>query len=400
VTDDGPFGDDDNPFGDLPFFGDLSKLFQTSGPINWEAAQQFAQSLATEGTSEPNVEPADRIKIEQLARIAELQVANATGLDPTSTGNPAQIVTVTRAEWARRTLDAYRSLFERLAGRLTSAPPDSSPEAPEAQLLGGLFQFLNPMMMAMTSGSMAGHLAKQSLGQYHLPIPRVGDDVLVLSTNINEFADEWSIPVDDVRLWVCVHDLTFHSVLSIPHVATAINEILGDYIDGFQSDPMALESKLGELEVSGSDPMDLQGQLQSILGDPEALLGAMRTSEQDTVVPKLEALLGVIIGYVDHVLDEVGSGLIASIDLLAEAFRRKRVTAGPSDRFVTRLLGLDLRPEVIEEGARFVAGVIERAGEGGLRRLWEIPQNLPTPNEVAAPGLWLARIDLPDTPQS
>jgi uncharacterized protein (DUF2342 family) len=41
-----------------------------------------------------------------------------------------------------------------------------------------------------------------------------------------------------------------------------------------------------------------------------------------------------------------------------------------------------------------VAGVLERAGTEGLRRLWTDEAHLPTPPEVDAPGLWLARIDL------
>jgi uncharacterized protein (DUF2342 family) len=46
----------------------------------------------------------------------------------------------------------------------------------------------------------------------------------------------------------------------------------------------------------------------------------------------------------------------------------------------------------------FVRGVVERAGEEGLVRLWHSGKELPTPAELNAPGLWLARIDLPDSP--
>ena len=49
-----------------------------------------------------------------------------------------------------------------------------------------------------------------------------------------------------------------------------------------------------------------------------------------------------------------------------------------------------------DRGSAFVEGVIERAGADGLARLWESERMLPSPPEVDAPGLWLARIDLPD----
>ena len=36
-----------------------------------------------------------------------------------------------------------------------------------------------------------------------------------------------------------------------------------------------------------------------------------------------------------------------------------------------------------------------RAGEDALHRLWEADRDLPTTAEVDAPGIWLARIELP-----
>ncbi|MGH9176998.1 MAG: zinc-dependent metalloprotease, partial [Acidimicrobiales bacterium] len=64
------------------------------------------------------------------------------------------------------------------------------------------------------------------------------------------------------------------------------------------------------------------------------------------------------------------------------------------DRYVARLLGVGLRQAAYERGRQFVDGVVERAGEEGLARLWASAEELPTPAEVDAPGLWLARIDL------
>jgi uncharacterized protein (DUF2342 family) len=81
--------------------------------------------------------------------------------------------------------------------------------------------------------------------------------------------------------------------------------------------------------------------------------------------------------------------------MLTEALRRRRVETAESDRFVERLLGVEMTQSVYDRGSTFVGGVIERAGEDGLARLWESERMLPSPPEVDAPGLWLARIDLP-----
>ena len=76
--------------------------------------------------------------------------------------------------------------------------------------------------------------------------------------------------------------------------------------------------------------------------------------------------------------------------------QRHRVERGEAERFIEGLLGLKLERAHYERGAAFVDGVVERAGLEGLNRLWDGPAMLPTPNELDAPGLWLARIDLPD----
>jgi putative hydrolase len=136
--------------------------------------------------------------------------------------------------------------------------------------------------------------------------------------------------------------------------------------------------------------------LQSLFGDPETLLGAIQSPEQQQLLPQLEALVAVIVGYVDHVMDGIGGGLIGTYSMLTEALRRRRVEVAPSDRFVERLFGLELTQPQYDRGAAFVEGVAERAGDAGLGRLWESERTLPTPAEVDAPGLWLARIDLPE----
>jgi uncharacterized protein (DUF2342 family) len=58
------------------------------------------------------------------------------------------------------------------------------------------------------------------------------------------------------------------------------------------------------------------------------------------------------------------------------------------------LLGLELDRDHYEQGVAFCSGVVERAGVDGLNRLWEGPHMVPTAAELAAPGLWLARIEL------
>jgi len=381
----------------MPIFGDLSKLFSQQGPIGWDAARELALSIATDGSVEGNVDPLERIRLEQLVRIAELHVGNATGLPTSFGGTGVSIMPVTRGQWAATTLDSWRPLFERLAGSLT---PPTTPATPDASdplgFMAPLLAMMGPMMLGMTAGSMIGHLSRRSFGQYDLPVPRTpNDDLMVIPANFETFATEWSIPADDLRLWVCAQEIAMHSVLRIPHVRATVDEFLSAYAAGFEPDPNALEDRLGSMEFDMSDPTSMTG-MQSMFGDPEILLGAIQSQAQREMLPKFEALIASIVGYVDHIVDAVGSSLLSNPRMISEAVRRRRVEADDSDRFVERLFGLELTQATYDRGAAFVAGIVEREGNDGLVRLWESERTLPTPAEIEAPGLWLARIELPD----
>jgi putative hydrolase len=396
MSDPGPLG---NPFEGMPFFGDIAKMLgQQGGGGSWDGARQLAINIANDGQSEPNIDPMERMAIEQLARVADLHVAEITGLSTSASGRPVGAQAVNRTHWVMDSLEAYKPLVEKLAAALNTTPADPGldPEDPMTAMFAGMMQMLQPMVLSMTAGSMVGHLARRSLGQYDLPIPRPitgpeADALLIVLPNIDAFADEWSISRDDVRLWVCVHEIAHHAVLGVPHVRAALDDLLTRYVSSFRSDAGALEEKLGELDLSNPESLS---SLQEVLGSPEVILGAITSPEQDAIRPQLEALVAVVVGVVDHVLDEVGAKLIGSYAMLTEALRRRRVEAADHDRFVERLFGLELGQDTYARGERFVAGVLERAGEDGLRKLWADAGNLPTPAEIEAPGLWLARLDV------
>ena len=377
----------------MPIFGDLGKLFSQQASSTWETARQFAVAVATEGQPEPNVDPHDRITLEELGRVAELQAANATSLSTIRDGQAATIVPVTRSQWATATLGAYQDLLEPIGSVSDRAEQEEESLDPAQAMFGQLRKMIGPVMLSMTAGSMVGSLARRSLGQYHLPIPRVGSELLVVPANIDVLADEWSLDKSDLRLWVCLSELIHHAVLSIPHVSQRINALLAEYVRGFESNPGALESRLSELDLANPDSLS---DLQSVLGDPEIILGAIQSPAQRHLLPQITALVTVIAGYVDWTMDSIGRGLISSYQRLSEALRRRRVTADASDRFIEQMFGLELSQDQYDRGSAFANGVVERAGTDGLARLWRSERELPTPAEVDAPGLWLARIDLPD----
>src|SRR4051794_33160374 len=365
-------------------------MLSAQGSGGWEAARQFAVQVATGGQPEDNPDPMERIALEELARVAELHVGDATGLDVAQTGRPLSIVPVTRGEWARRTVDAWRPLLEKLSASLTgpAMPQASDLEGdPQAAMFAPFLKMLGPMMLGLQAGSMVGHLASRSLGQDDLPIPRPpSDELVVVSHNVASFGEEWGLPRDDLRLWICLSEITTHAVLGVPHVRERMQELLDRHVSSFSIDTTGIEQALESIDPTNPDA------LQEAFGDPTALFASIQSEAKRSLLPELSALAAVIVGYVDHVMDSVGATLIGSYGMLTEALHRRRVEAAAADTFVENLLGLELGREQYERGETFVQGVLERGGD--INRIFMDVQDLPTPNEVDAPGLWLARIDL------
>ena len=402
---------DEQPFAGIPLFGDLAKAMAGQGPLQWDVARQVAISTATNGTNtEANVDPSSRVSLEQLAPIADMHVRNYTGLT-TGTGNSAgtalpNIVVTNHSTWVHHTLESYKPLFTQLATALSN--PSVEARQPGTELdtdfnletdqIAGMMLSLNkmmaPAMMGMSIGSMIGQLSLRAFGQYDLPIPREPkNQMLLVASNVEQFANDWSIAVDDMRMWVLIHELTSHAVLSVDHVRDSINQQISKYIASFRPNPNALMDRLTTMDLGTTDPMAM---MQKFLTDPTIILGAVRSPEQERQAPVLDAMIASIIGYIDHSVDAISSLVLGGGAQIAEAVRRRRVESAPHDSFVEQLLGLRLTRQQVERGHGFASGVTERAGHDGLSQLFNKAGNLPTPNELDAPGLWLARIELQD----
>lgn len=398
-------GDDQNinPFDGLPMFGDISRMLSGQGPLNWDAARQFAIMSASGGSgidgltgqapvASANVDPAVRIKYSELAGIARLHVGDVMGIDVPE----VEPSVATPEQWAAETLEAYRPLFTDLATSLGAADDEDPGSDPMAQMMAGLSKMMAPAMMGMAVGSMVGNLAHRAFGVYDLPIPRATPALVLVPPTIDAFAAEWEITIDEMRLWVLAHELAGLTLFSVPHLADHLRSLVQRHVGAFRPDASAVTDKLTTLDVGDGDPM---AAMQAAFGDPEVLLGAVRSDEQLEMEPLLDAAVATIIGVIDWVVDAVAVRIIGGNALqIAEAVRRRRADSSPDDLFVERLLGIRLGSEQTARGKAFVQGVVDRAGETGLMPLFSDPEAVPTPNEIEAPGLWLARVS-PDLDQ-
>jgi len=269
----------------------------------------------------------------------------------------------------------------------------SSFDDPTGGLGGLLSQFaltLGPVLLGMQFGSAAGHLARRAFGQYALPLPWPASNTLLLvPSNVATFAEDWSLPLQEVQLWVCLRELTMHAVMSRPGVRSTLTTLLGDASAHAAASQRSMVERLGD---GLGDPTALEG----VLSDPESLLADLISPEQRHISNTLTALTTSIGAYVDHVTAGIAATLTSSPAALGEAWYRYRVEDAKGEQAFAGLFGLNVGQAEVDRGSSFIDGVVERAGEGALTRLWADEADLPTPAEVDAPGLWLARIGLLD----
>jgi len=397
--------------------GQVMRLLQSDGPVNWEIARQTAEWVALEGASEPAIAAGDHEQFEELAHAAQTLVVGETGLAATFA---TPLATVGPKGWVDLHLVALRPVLEALAGTLGDTmrragdeadahdepPPGAMADSPFGAMagmggMGNMLGLLAPALLGVQAGSMIGYLAQHALGRYDLPLPTgpvptehtPGGDLPSLCfvvPNIDTFEEEWSLPRDDLRFYVALHEAVHASTRSVPWVRGRLVQLAVDYVSSYEIDPSAFEAEFGMI-----DPEDPEA-MQRLTESPERVLGAMQSPRQAAPRDGLQRLTAVVEGYADLVLARVGQRLIPTFDQIHEAMQRHRVERGEADRFIETLLGLKLERAHYERGQAFIEGVVERAGIEGLNRLWEREAMLPTPSELDAPGLWLARIELPD----
>ena len=379
----------------FPFFEQIAKAMSSAGPVQWDMARQFAMMAATNSSTEPNVEPTSRIAVHQLAAVADLHVRDVTGLSTSDTTQPPVIDVVTRSTWVHHTVEAFKFYFSDFSGNSNSTIGGENLNLESNgmdAMMSNLTKMMAPAMLGMSVGSMIGQLSLRTFGQYDLPLPREPkSQLLFVVRNSEEFAKDWSIKVEDMQMWLLIQELTFHALFRIDFVRDAVTNLVKQHVAGFNPNPNALGQRLTNIDVTNTDPAAM---MQKLLGDPTLLLGDERSAKQQALAPKLDAIICAIICYVDHVVDTVANRILGNGAQISEAFRRRRVESSSQDQYVEQLFGIYLTDDQVDRGEKFIAGVIERQGETGLARLWAREGNLPTPNEIAAPGLWIERINL------
>jgi coenzyme F420 biosynthesis associated uncharacterized protein len=120
----------------------------------------------------------------------------------------------------------------------------------------------------------------------------------------------------------------------------------------------------------------------------ETLMG----EEQKRLFRETQAVMSLLEGFSDYVMDEVGRGLVEGVEEISSRFHERRQRRTGFERAVLRLTGMDLKLEQYAKGERFVRAVAEARGRPALARIWDGPESLPSADEIADPELWIKRV--------
>jgi coenzyme F420 biosynthesis associated uncharacterized protein len=127
-------------------------------------------------------------------------------------------------------------------------------------------------------------------------------------------------------------------------------------------------------------------------GNVDLISLVLRSPEQRATMDRLTAVMSLLEGHAEHVMDGVGPGVVPTVVEIREAFQTRRANVSSLDQLLRRVLGMDAKMRQYRDGKKFVDAVIEQVGMAGFNRIWESPQTLPTLDEIHAPADWVARV--------
>jgi putative hydrolase len=385
-----PWGDDPAAFADTPLFREIQRvLSSSSGPVNWELARQIGVASAQEGREDPTPSDEDRRGLEDAVRLAELQVARFTGLEPPA--DVAHVLPVRRAEWVAANTESLRDLIEPAAAKIGAAFAESSGDALPSEsedLLGGLGAFvsqLSPLLLGAQVGTVLGGLGQRVFGRYDIAVPRAGQDrLLFVVANIEAFERDWSLPRTEFRTAVALHEVTHRFEFARGWVSERFREVLEDFVSTLRIDIEGMR-----LRIEGIDAAD-PAAIESLMGSEEGLFGTLLDDEQRIKLGRVQAFMAAAEGFGDHVTHALGAELLPSFPMIEEALRRHHETE-VGDPVFERLLGIDMKRERYVQGREFCDRVVDLTDEATLARMWESSDALPSLPEIEEPRLWLAR---------
>lgn len=332
--------------------------------VDWAMAERTARRLVRPGPDVTHADAAAAVRSLRGAadRASEL-VAEVTGLD--SYGEPAPVHVIDRPTWLSANVASFAGLLEPLTDRFRASRFTAGATGVEV-------------------GAALAYLSGRVLGQYD-PYHDPSGRLLLVAPNIVQAERELGVRPADFRLWVAVHEQTH--VVQFTHALDG-RPWLRDHLRSRITALLEQTDLGGELVTTAV--RGLTARARGGTGET-SLMDLVTTDEQRALIAEVTAVMSLLEGHADLVMDEVGPAVIPSVAAIRSRFEQRRARGG-ADRLVRALLGLDAKLRQYRDGVAFCRAVVQRAGMAGLNRVFTAPATLPRLDEITAPDRWLARV--------
>jgi coenzyme F420 biosynthesis associated uncharacterized protein len=342
------------------------------GFVDWDLAATTAGMLGKTGPAVSLQEATDVVAdLRLLADEAAGHVEAFTGLAPI--GGPAPVRVVDRRDWAAVNIDGLRRVVMPLLSRVAGG-----------RVPGAFAETVGSRVTAIQTGSVLAYLSGRVLGQFEV-FASEGGQLLLVAPNIVEVERKLNAVPRDFRLWVCLHEVTHRTQFTaVPWLRAHFLGEVASFVDaGGAPDQMAQRLK------------QAVGGIVEVIRNPDSrvsVIDLIQTPAQRIVLDRITALMTLLEGHAEFVMDGVGPEVIPSVDVIRTKFNQRREGGNSLERLFRRLIGVDAKMRQYSEGRRFVQAVVAGVGMAGFNKVWDSPLSLPLLSELSDPEAWVERV--------
>ncbi|MEV0783518.1 zinc-dependent metalloprotease [Streptomyces sp. NPDC050423] len=365
-----------------------------AGMVDWNLAVATATRLVRPGPEISREEAREVVaELRRHAKAAEEHVRAFTRMIPEgSEPEDTPVLVVDRAGWIKANVAGFRELLRPLL--------DKMEERRGGGAGGAVLGAVGSKVTGVEVGMLLSFLASRVLGQYETFAPATrdlpasadgGGRLLLVAPNIVHVERELEVDPHDFRLWVALHEETHRTQFTaVPWLRDHLQGEIQSFLDETDVDPMTVLERLREAaqSLAGGRPEGEEGE-----DGGRSLVEVVQTPAQREILGRLTAVMSLLEGHADYVMDGVGPEVVSSVGEIREKFQQRRARgASRLDQALRKLLGLDAKLRQYRDGERFVRAVVDEVGMDGFNRVWTSPNTLPTKAEIAGPADWIARV--------
>ena len=357
----------------------------TAGYVDWGFAKETGRRLVSAGPQVTASQAAEVVAaLRSAAERSRAPVAETARMH--SPADSRHVLIVDRPGWVEANVDSLQSMLEpviaaMLAKRKAAAKP--------VRGIGGdslgshLVKDLGSKVTGAEVGALLSFFASKILGQYDLA-PDGTPRLLLVAPNVLHTEKELGVDPSDFRLWVCLHEET-HRVqfTAVPWLRQHVIDTARQLSLDMAPDPDLLGDVIRQLTQNLPDAFRSGG---------NGLTAVFATPEQRAQIARVTAIMSLLEGHADVVMDDVGPAVVPSVEHIRTKFQQRRRNVGGVDKILRRLLGLEAKMRQYQDGAVFVRAVMDKVGADGFNAVWTSPETLPLPEEIENPAAWVKRV--------